>query len=242
MLDKKRALILQHIAENPAGRVGVILDEYEIPYHLVHVGRDHLPDPTSYNAIVVLGGTQHLYDKHRYPYTVHEEAYLHQAIKQGIPYLGICLGGQLLANAFQAIVKKLPKVHIGFLRVHFSAAGQEDPLYKGLPGYQQAFQWHEDCFLLPESAVALAHHTDGANQAFRYGQHAYGLQYHVELTEDMLDTWVHDPSLKKEFIDTYGIEKYKLLEQEAVDLFPTYAQHSTTMLKNFFSLSKLTTP
>jgi hypothetical protein len=58
---------------------------------------------------------------------------------------------------------------------------------------------------------------------------------------DVLNTWVHDPSLKKEFIGTYGIEKYKLLEHEAVDLFPTYAQHSTTMLKNFFSLSGLTT-
>jgi GMP synthase (glutamine-hydrolysing) len=237
MLHKKHALILQHIIENPAGRVGVILDEYEIPYHLVHVGRDHLPDPTRYQAIIVLGGSQHLYDKHRYPYTVHEEAYLHQAIRQGIPYLGMCLGGQLLANAFQATVKKLPKVHIGFLNVHFTEAGLHDPLYKSLPGHQQAFQWHEDCFMLPEGAIALAHHTEGFNQAFRYGQHAYGLQYHVEITEEMLDTWLHDASLKKEFIDAYGIEKYRQVEQEAVELFPTYAQHSSILLKNFISLS-----
>jgi hypothetical protein len=54
MADKKRVLVLQHIQENPAGRVGTLLDEYEIFYHLIHVGRDHLPDPTRYNAIVVL--------------------------------------------------------------------------------------------------------------------------------------------------------------------------------------------
>ncbi len=128
MTEKKRVLILEHILENPAGRVGAILDEYEIFYHLIHVGRDRLPDPTRYNAIIVLGGSAHVYDKHRYPYTVREEAYLHQAIKQGIPYLGICLGGQLLANAFKAEVKKLPKVHIGFLEIYFTEEGNRDPL------------------------------------------------------------------------------------------------------------------
>ncbi len=222
MPDTKRVLVLQHIVENPAGRVGIILDEYGIPYHLLHVGKDHLPDPTRYQAIVALGGTQHVYDRHRYPYTVHEETYLHQAIKQGIPYLGMCLGGQLLAYAFQATVKKLPKVHIGFLLVQFTEAGLDDPLYKGLPGYQQAFQWHEDAFLLPAGAVSLAHHTGGSNQAF-----------------DMLDTWLHDPSLKKEFIDTYGVDEFQRVEREAIELFPTYAQHSSIMLKNFFSICEL---
>jgi len=77
---------------------------------------------------------------------LHEEAYLHQAIKLGIPYLEMCLGGQLLAHAFPAEVKKLPKVHIGFLRIHFTQEGCKDPLYQSFAGYQQAFQWHEDCF------------------------------------------------------------------------------------------------
>ena len=70
----------------------------------------------------------------------------------------------------------------------------------------------------------------------------WGRMSNIRVIPDMLDSWVHDPFLKREFIGTYGIEKYKLLEQEAVDLFPTYAQHSTTMLKNFYNLSELTTP
>ena len=119
MSDKKRVLVLQHIQDDPAGRVGAILDEYEVFYHLIHVGKDQLPDPTRYDAIVVLGGSAHLYDTQKYPYSIQEEAYLHQAIKQGVPYLGMCLGGQLLAKAFGAEVKKLPKYHIGFLEIHF---------------------------------------------------------------------------------------------------------------------------
>jgi GMP synthase (glutamine-hydrolysing) len=239
MTDKKHVLVLQHFYENPPGRVGDLLQEHEIPYDTIHVGIDHLPDPAGSAAIIVLGGTQHLYDKHRYPYTVHEEIYLHSAILQRIPYLGMCLGGQLLANAFQADVRRLPKEHIGFLQIHFTEEGKQDPLYAGLPGYQQAFQWHEDCFELPVGAVSLAHHEDGSNQAFRYLSHAYGLQYHVELTEEMLDVWLHDPSSKKEFIDAYGTGQYKKVEQEVAQLFPTYARHSRILLENFLKISKL---
>lgn len=239
MPDKKRVLVLQHFFENPAGRVGDLLEEHGIPYDNIHVGTDQLPDPKQYQALIVLGGTQHLYNKNKYPYTVHEEIYLHQAIREGIPYLGMCLGGQLLANAFQAPIRRLPKEHIGFLLEHFTEEGLKDPLYRGLPGYQQAFQWHEDCFELPEGAVALAHHTDGSNQAFRYGHHAYGIQYHVELTEEMLNTWLHDLTLKNEFVGTYGLDIYNKVEQEVPQLFPTYAQHARIMIENFFRISKL---
>jgi len=237
MPEKKRVLVLQHIQDNPAGRVGAILDEYDILYHLLHVGRDRLPDPTRYTAIVVLGGAAHVYDRHRYPYTVHEEAYLHQAIKQGIPYLGMCLGGQLLAHAIQAEVKKLPKAHIGFVRIQFTEEGSHDPLYQGFAGFQQAFQWHEDGFQLPQGAVSLAYHTEGFNQAFRYGERAYGLQYHCELTEELLDRWLHEPVLKQEFLEVYGLEAYERTERDAVALFPIYAEHATRMLTNFFRLS-----
>jgi GMP synthase (glutamine-hydrolysing) len=238
-MPEKRVLILQHISENPACRVGDLLEENEIGYHLVHIGKDHLPDPSSYHALVVLGGSQHVHEKHIYPYTAHEETYLHQAIKQGVPFLGICQGGQLLAHAFGATVKRLPKVHVGFLRIHFTAAGREDPLFRGLPGQQPVFHWHEDCFLLPRGAVALAHLADGFNQALRYGQHAYGLQYHIELTADTLDTWLHDTSMKHEFIATYGSEAYRKVEREAVECFPQYMQQSSAVLRNFFRLSRL---
>ncbi len=238
-IEKKRVLVLQHFYENPAGRVGNLLDEHGIPYDNIHVGTDALPDLKRYQALIVLGGTQHLYDKNKYPYTMHEEIYLHGAIREGMPYLGMCLGGQLLANAFHAPIRRLPKEQIGFLQIHFTEEGTRDPLYSGLPGYQQAFQWHEDCFELPEGAVALAHHTNGSNQAFRYGRHAYGLQYHIELTREMLNTWLTDPSLKQEFIETYGSGAYTKTVQEVPQLFPTYDQHARTLIENFFRISHL---
>jgi GMP synthase (glutamine-hydrolysing) len=79
MSAKKCASVLHHIHDDPAGRVGAMLHAYETFYHLIHVGKDHLPDPTRCDASVVLGGSAHLYGTQKYPYTVHEEAYLHQA-------------------------------------------------------------------------------------------------------------------------------------------------------------------
>jgi GMP synthase (glutamine-hydrolysing) len=227
----KQVLILQHIALNPPGRVSLILDEYEIPYHviLITTNNEPLPDPSAYQAILALGGTH---------YTEEEITFVYQAISQGVPYLGICLGGELLARALGASVERLPKRQIGFLDIQFTEAGRQDPLYQGHPG-QQAFQWHEDGFLLPHGAVELACHEDGSNQAFRYTQRAYGLQYHLEPTEEMLDEWLHTPSWKQVIIDTYGIDAYHRIERDAVELFPAYAQHASSVLKNFLSLSAL---
>lgn len=239
MADKKHALVLQHFKENPPGRVGNLLDEHNIPFHLVQVGHSPLPNPSEYGAIFVLGGTQHLYDRSSYPYATHEEIYLKRAIEERVPYLGMCLGGQLLANTFQAPIRKLPKEHIGFLEIHFTEAGEQDPLYHGLQGQQLAFQWHEDAFELPHGAVSLAYHEDGANQAFRYLNHAYGLQYHIEITQEMFDVWLHQPDLKKEFIDAYGTERYQETERAAVERYPTYDSQARTLIENFLRISKL---
>jgi GMP synthase-like glutamine amidotransferase len=239
MTGKQHVLVLQHFKENPPGRVGNILDEHNIPYTLVEVGHDQMPNPVSYGAIIALGGTQHLYDKSKYPYTVREEAYLHHAIREHMPYLGMCLGGQLLANAFQAPIQKLPKLHVGFLQIHFTTEGEHDPIYAGLPGHQQAFQWHEDAFQLPHGAVPLAHHQDGSNQSFRYLEHAYGIQYHIEITREMFDTWLGEPSLKKEFVNAYGVERYDRTVQEVAQLYPLYDSQARMMIENFLRLSKL---
>ena len=230
MAETKQVLILQHIALNPPGRVKVILDEYEIPYQIITIGDDPRPDPSSYQAIVGLGGTH---------YTNDEITFLHQAVTQGVPYLGMCLGGELLARALEGSVVSLIRKHIGFLDIQFTDDGLHDPLYAGLPGHQQAFQWHKDGFLLPQGAVDLAHFEEGSNQAFRYSQHAYGLQYHLEPTEEMLDEWLHEPTWKQAVIDTDGLATYHRIEQDAIKFFPDYDRDANNVLKNFLTISGL---
>src|SRR5437764_2100927 len=186
----RQVLILQHSWADHKGYVGNILEEYDITHDIVHVTEETLPDPRTYAAIVAFSGAQHVYESDKYPYFTQEKVLIRRAAEQDIPFLGICLGSQLLASALGAAVKRHSTPEIGFFEVPFTREGESDPLYKGLPGYQKVFHWHEDTFDLPSGAVLLATNEHTKNQAFRYGRHAYGVQYHIELTPQILDTWL----------------------------------------------------
>jgi GMP synthase-like glutamine amidotransferase len=221
------------------GYLGELLQEHNISYDLVDVETDPIPDSTPYHALIVFGGFQHANDDHKYPYFFQEKILLRRAIEQDKPFLGICLGGQLLAHVLGAAVKRHSMTEIGFFDVPFTDEGQKDPLYEGLPGYQKVFQWHEDTFDLPAGAVRLATNHNTENQAFRFGRHAYGLQYHIELNPQMLDTWLHYPAFKQDIINTLGAEAYDTLEREQAAQYPVYRAHTRIMFENFLRISKL---
>ncbi len=235
----QRVLILQNEQDDPEGFLGQLMDGYAIPRDIIDVENDALPDPTHYTAIVSLGGSQHAYDEHLYPYLVAEKALIRQAVQQNIPVLGLCLGGQLLAAALDGQVKRHTMTEIGFFDVSLTQSGQEDPLFAGLPGYQRVFHWHEDTFDLPAGAVLLASNGNTENQAFRYGQHAYGLQYHIELDEATLHTWLYHPKMIESIVDTVGLTAYQTMSQESAARLPLYHEHTTIVFKNFLRLSNL---
>jgi GMP synthase-like glutamine amidotransferase len=223
--------------ENPKGFVGSLLDDYHVAYEVVDVEKETLPDPTDYAAIIAFGGDQHVYDDHLYPYIQEEKTLLQQVIKQNIPFLGICLGGQILAAALGGQVKQHSMTELGFFDVQLTEEGMRDPLFAGLPGYQRVFHWHEDTFDLPAEAVLLATSENTHNQAFRYGQCAYGLQYHIEIDDIMLNTWLYEPSMKEDMLTTLGMEGYQELEKECSSQLPLYQEHTKLMIKNFLQRS-----
>lgn len=238
-MGDKRVLAIQHVQENPPGLVGEVLRERNIPYDVIQAVQDQFPDLAAYSAIVSFGGTQHIYLEKQEPYLAHEEVLIRQAVEQKIPFLGICLGSQLLAHALGAQVVKRPPEKMGFLQIHFSPEGQHDPIFAGLPGYQQGFHWHDDIFDIPKDAIRLAGYNANEHQAFRYGRLAYAVQYHVELTAEMLNSWLTDPELKKEFIDIRGIDAYNTVMQERSTLYPIYRQHARILLTNFLRIGEL---
>ena len=235
----KRVLALQHVWDDPAGYLGELLQEYRVAYDVVHVETEPIPDPTTYGALLVFGGFQHANDDERYPYFVQEKQALRKAVEQDIPLLGICLGGQLLAHVLEGSVKRHILTEIGFTQVQLTEEGKTDPLYEGLPGYQEVFQWHEDTFDIPPGAVLLATNTTTENQAFRYGRCVYGLQYHIEPTPEMLNTWIHHPEFNAEIIKILGEEKYHALERELLTHYPTFRHHTQILFRNFLRISGL---
>ena len=235
----KRVLALQFIWDDPPGYLGEILQEHGIECDIVKVEEVPVPDPTQYDALLAMGGPQHVGQNDHYPYLVGVTEAIRHAVREGVPYLGLCLGGQLLAYAMGAVVRRHTRPAIGFYRVHFTEQGKDDPIFQGLPGYQQVIHWHEDTFDLPEGAVPLATNPHTHNQAFRYGKLAYGTQFHIELTPEMLDVWLYYPEYRREIVKALGEEAAEKFERDREQLYELYRQHTRIMFENFLRIGGL---
>ncbi len=236
----KRVLVVQHAWEDPPGTLGEIMQEQGILFDTVKVEEgDALPGLTGYDAFVILGGPQHAADDHVHLYLAQEKDLIRQAVAQDIPLLGVCLGGQLLAHTMGAPLQRDAMIEIGFYEAYLTAEGQHDPLFQGLPATQQVFHWHADTFEVPVGGVLLATGDNASKQAFRLGRRAYGLQYHIELTPDMFDTWIHFHPHRQDAIETLGLERYTKIEQERSVRYPVYREHMGILFKNFLSIGEL---
>lgn len=235
----KRVLALQFVWDDPPGYLGEILEEHSIACHVINVEEETIPDPVEYDALIAMGGPQHVGYNDTYPYLMGAEDAIRRAIAREVPYLGLCLGGQLLANAMGARVKKHTSTSIGFYEIHFTEAGKADPLFRGLPGYQQVIHWHEDTFDLPEEAVLLATNPYTSNQTFRCGRSAYGTQFHIELTPEMLDVWLNYPEYRQEIVRRLGEDGVEKFISDRAKLYPLYREHTRIMFENFLRIGGL---
>jgi GMP synthase-like glutamine amidotransferase len=154
---------------------------------------DRLPSLDGADALLVFGGPMNVDEHDPYPWLVPEKAAIREAALGGLPVLGVCLGGQLLARALDAPVTPGAGREVGLLDVDLTDAGAADPLFAGWPRRAAVVQWHSDAFAVPAGATLLAA-SPVCPQAFRYGQHAYGLQFHPEVTADMVDEWADVPA------------------------------------------------
>lgn len=130
-----------------------------------------------------------VHDVALFPYLREVKSYVRSAAAADVPFLGICLGGQLLADALGAQVHSGRFGEKGVRKVRLLERSTPAPLFFGFPEQFDAFQWHDDSFELPAGATLLASSDACANQAFRFGKHSYGLQFHPEVTRDIVSSW-----------------------------------------------------
>jgi GMP synthase (glutamine-hydrolysing) len=181
-------LVLQHVAPETAGRIG---DAVAAEGHRLRVVRSFAGEPVpktleEVSGLVVMGGPMGVYERDRFPFLHDELRLIERALRAERPLLGVCLGSQLLAHALGADVRPGPKKEIGWHGVMLREAAATDPLLSGVPGAFTAFHWHGDVFDLPGGAAGLARSAQTAWQAFRYGRNAWGLLFHMEVTEAMV--------------------------------------------------------
>lgn len=190
-------LVLQHIACEPPAEYGTVLTARGHTLHTVEVDEgEPLPDWRDFGAIVAMGGPMGAYEDDAYPWLVAEKQLIGDAVRAGLPYFGACLGVQLLAAALGARVYPGAAPEVGILDVMRTEDGGSDPVASILPERFKTLQWHGDTFDLPEGAVSLFSSPAYPNQGFRFGEVAYGVQFHLEVDAALADEWSRIPAYK----------------------------------------------
>lgn len=196
----KPVFVLQHVPHESLGTIAPWLDLAGLDYRCVELFGE-VPgclDLEEAAGLVVMGGPMNVNEVDCYPFLATEIDWIAQAVARDLPVLGVCLGAQLLAKALGARVYANPIKEIGWYEITLAPEAADDLLFGDCPSPQVVFQWHGDTFELPFRAVALASGESCPNQAFRFGRSAYGLQFHVEMTAEMIDEWLDDPENRAE--------------------------------------------
>lgn len=196
-----RFLVLQHSAVDDPGRFRELFDARGIDWDAVEVQNgEPIPPVQDYDALWVLGGPMDVWEEDARPWLVAEKQAIRDAVQShGMPYLGICLGHQLLADALGGVVRRMEKPEIGVLEIHVLAGAEGDPLFRGSASRFPSLQWHgAQVTKVPPGAVALARSRETAVQALRWGGIAWGLQFHCEVGADTVSSWCSLPDYRAE--------------------------------------------
>jgi len=163
-----------------------------------------LPELSEVAGVVMLGGTVNADQVDRYPFLLEDRTLTREAVEAGVPYLGVCLGAQILARALDRPVMKAARREVGFQPIHPTESASDDALLSGFTDGDRVFQWHEDTFDLPEGATLLATDDDVPHQAFRVGDLAWGIQFHFEVDGAELEAWLDEADSLMDLEATWG--------------------------------------
>lgn len=188
----KPILFVLQSQESTPGRTTNILQKLGFPLEACYpLNEQSLPsDLSKFAGIIIFGGSMSANDEHKLPGIQSLLNWVPQVIKSQIPLLGICLGAQLIAKALGATVAEHPLgvCEIGYYSIDVTDAGQEF-----CPAKLPVYHWHFEGFQLPAGATLLATNSTFPNQAFRYRQNVFGLQFHPEVDKTVLERWLATP-------------------------------------------------
>ncbi|MFO1108087.1 MAG: type 1 glutamine amidotransferase [Bradyrhizobium sp.] len=226
-----RILVFQHLVVEHPGSFRDLWRSRGHEWHTVELDEGGvIPPLEGFDLLVVMGGPQDVWQEDLCPWLVPEKAAIRKWVRDlRKPYLGICLGHQLLVDALGGHVALMSRPEVGLADVEFTAEGRKDPLLSGLGKSMQTFQWHgAEVKKLPPGMVVLAQNAASPIQAIRYGEHAYGLQYHVEITPDTVTDWEAVPAYKESLQQAMGQERAARLNETikpSLEAFEATARH-----------------
>jgi GMP synthase-like glutamine amidotransferase len=232
-----KILVLQHIAIEHPGSFRDIMKSAAHTMHVVELDAgEPIPDLAGYDIMLVMGGPMDVWEEETHPWLKAEKAAIRAWVTAGRPYLGMCLGEQLLAVAMGGKVQLMTAPpEVGMSEVSTSP----DPIFAGIGNLCTCFQWHgAEVVELPPGARLLATSAGCRVQAFAVGTHAYGLQFHMELTETTAAEWGALPAYAKALETVKGEGAMAELEAEVAQNLPALKSSSAILFSNFLKLAE----
>ena len=218
MKKPSRILVFQHIAAEHPGIFREFLYEDDIEYCPIELDEgESIPDLNEFDALWVMGGPMDVWEEEKYPWLVSEKAAIREAVvERKLPYLGFCLGHQLLADALGGEVGWADNPEIGILDIEMSEQGLASPFLQNLPNELKSLQWHSvEVKSTPNNAKVLASSNACAIQAMSLEKHALSIQFHIEITSSTVSEWGKIPAYKSALEKKLGNNALKNINAEA---------------------------
>lgn len=222
-MARPKVLVFQHVPFEPLGTLDPLLKDSGCRIRYVNFGREPQSRPAldGYDALIVLGGPMNTDQINSYPNLITEVEIIREAVDRDLSVLGICLGAQLLAKALGGAVSRNLVREIGWYDIEMTEAGLDDPVLSAFAPKQEVFQWHEDGITLPPGAKLLASSPASPVQAFRFGEHTYGFQFHLEANRPLIDRWLSVPAHQETLQQEEGnVDPARISQQAASSIGP----------------------
>jgi GMP synthase-like glutamine amidotransferase len=231
-----RFLVFQHGSSDHPGIFRDLFAADRIGWDAVDLSLGQpIPDLSAYDALWVMGGIMNVWQEEEYPWLKSEKAAIRSAvIERSLPYFGVCLGHQLLADALGGEVGLAQRAEIGLLEVEHTAIGQQSPFLASLPTPIKCLQWHEaEVKTPPPDAKVLAWSPHCSVQALAIADKAFGIQYHAEVLPTTLAEWFETPGVEAMLEEHLGQQAMSKLNQDVQTHLQTLNSNAKKLYENW---------